>query len=115
MRQILNIFSGYYNTWKLHVLKQDIFSSSRDKTNVKFTFIDLEAPENYNYKGVSFNLNNSFEMQSRNFLNKHKRQWRVIYYKIRNIVVPIDLQLKLFDTLVSPILLYASEVTGFEK
>ena len=28
---------------------------------------------------------------------------------------PIDLQLKLFDTLVSPILLYASEVTGFEK
>jgi hypothetical protein len=30
--------------------------------------------------------------------------------KIRNISIPVDLQLKLFDSLVSPILLYASEV-----
>ena len=29
--------------------------------------------------------------------------------------MPVDLQLKLFDFLVSPILLYASEVWGFEN
>jgi hypothetical protein len=29
--------------------------------------------------------------------------------------MPVDLQLKLFDSLVSPILLYASEVWGFEN
>jgi hypothetical protein len=35
--------------------------------------------------------------------------------KIRNISIPVDLQLKLFDSLVSPILLHASEVWGFEN
>ena len=29
--------------------------------------------------------------------------------------MPVDLQLKLFDSLVSPILLYASELWGFEN
>ena len=38
-----------------------------------------------------------------------------MYYKIRNIKIPIDLQLKIFDALVAPILLYGSEVLGFEK
>ena len=38
-----------------------------------------------------------------------------VYYKIRNIKIPIDLQLKIFDALVAPILLYGSEVLGFEK
>ena len=33
-----------------------------------------------------------------------------VYYKIRNIKIPIDLQLKIFDALVAPILLYGSEV-----
>ena len=37
-----------------------------------------------------------------------------VYYKIRNIKIPIDLQLKIFDALVAPILLYGSEVLGFE-
>jgi hypothetical protein len=38
-----------------------------------------------------------------------------VYYKIRNIKIPIDLQWKIFDALVAPILLYGSEVLGFEK
>jgi hypothetical protein len=33
-----------------------------------------------------------------------------IYKKIRNDNIPIDLQLKLFDSLVEPIILYGSEV-----
>ena len=38
-----------------------------------------------------------------------------VYYKIRYIKIPIDLQLKIFDALFAPILLYGSEVLGFEK
>ena len=36
-------------------------------------------------------------------------------YKIRNLQLPIDLQLKIFDSLVAPILLYGSEVGGVGK
>ena len=38
-----------------------------------------------------------------------------IYKKIRIQNIPIDLQLKLFDSLVEPIILYGSEVWGFEN
>ena len=38
-----------------------------------------------------------------------------MYRKIRNITFPVDLQLQLFDTLIVSIILYSSEVWGFEK
>jgi hypothetical protein len=38
-----------------------------------------------------------------------------LYRKLRNISIPIDLQLKLFDYLIEPILLYSSEILGFEN
>ena len=38
-----------------------------------------------------------------------------LYQKINNLSIPMDLQLKLFDSLVSPILTYSSEIWGFEN
>jgi hypothetical protein len=38
-----------------------------------------------------------------------------IYKKTRNDNIPIDLELKLFDSLVEPIILYGSEIWGFEN
>jgi hypothetical protein len=37
---------------------------------------------------------------------------RVIYKLVRNESIPIDLQLKMFDSMIEPILLYGSEVWG---
>ena len=38
-----------------------------------------------------------------------------LYKKIKNISISVDLQLKLLDSLVAPVLLYASEIWGFEN
>ena len=38
-----------------------------------------------------------------------------LYRKLRNISIPIDLQLKLFDTLTLPILTYGCEVWGYKN
>ena len=38
-----------------------------------------------------------------------------MYYKLRNLRIPIDLQLKLFDSLIAPILVYSCEILGFEN
>ena len=35
--------------------------------------------------------------------------------KSRKLQLPVDLQIQLFDSMVVPILLYGSEVTGFEN
>jgi hypothetical protein len=48
-------------------------------------------------------------------LDKAKKSLYGLYRKIQNISIPIDLQLKLFDSLVTPILLYSAEVFGFWK
>ena len=37
-----------------------------------------------------------------------------IYKLVRNESIPIDLQLKMFDSMIEPILLYGSEVWGYE-
>ena len=37
-----------------------------------------------------------------------------LYRKLRNISIPVDLQIKLFDALIAPIL-YGSAIWGFEK
>jgi hypothetical protein len=38
-----------------------------------------------------------------------------LYRKLRNISIPIDLQLKLFDILIFPILTYGCEIWGYEN
>ena len=35
--------------------------------------------------------------------------------KCRKLYLPVDIQLQLFDSIVVPVLLYASEVSGFES
>ena len=48
-------------------------------------------------------------------LNQANKALYALYRKIRNLAIPIDLQLKLFDSLITPILVYSSEVWGFEN
>ena len=121
MQHMLNVFSDYCDTWKLHVnfekTKVVIFSRRRDKSKTKFIFKDkdLLMSENYNYLGVLFNFNNSFMNAKKKLCEQAQKALYSVYYKIRNINIPLDLQLKLFDTLVTPILLHGCEVTGFEK
>jgi hypothetical protein len=38
-----------------------------------------------------------------------------MYRKLRNILIPTDLQFKLLDTLMLPILTYGSEIWGYEN
>ena len=38
-----------------------------------------------------------------------------LYRKLRNISIPIDLQFKLFDTPILPIITYGSEIWGYEN
>lgn len=50
-----------------------------------------------------------------NFLIRHRSLCTLYTKKLRHICISVDLQLKLFDSLVSPVFLYASEIWGFES
>ena len=85
------------------------------KQNFKINGENIETVDSYSYLGVLFNFNGSFCTTRKKLVDQAQKSLYALYRKIKNINIPVDLQLKLFDSLVSPVLLYASEVWGFEK
>ena len=121
MQASLRCFEKYCNEWKLIVntskTKVVIFSKKRTKCkqNFKINGENIETVDSYSYLGVLFNFNGSFCTTRKKLVDQAQKSLYALYRKIKNINIPVDLQLKLFDSLVSPVLLYASEVWGFEK
>ena len=75
---------------------------------------DIEIVDFYIYLGVVFLYNGSFGKAKEKLVNQARSSLFAVYKRIRNQSIPIDLQLKLFHSIVEPILLYGSEVWGFE-
>ena len=65
--------------------------------------------------GVLFQYTGSVKIAKNKLVEQSQKALYAVYYKIRNLRLPIDLQLKIFDSLVAPILLYESEILGIGK
>ena len=121
LQSMLNSFEEYCTNWKLKVntnkTKVVIFGKRKEKGNLNFRLCNqsIEILDSYSYSGVVFNYNGSFCTAKKKLLEQAQKSLYALYTKIKNINIPIDLQLKLFDALVAPILLYSSEVWGFEN
>jgi hypothetical protein len=72
----------------------------------------LEYTDCFSYLGVIFYYNGSFVHTKKKLVEQAQKALYAVYYKIRNLQLPIDLQLKIFDSLVAPILLYGSSRYG---
>ena len=121
LQRNLDIFYNYCEFWQLSVntnkTKILIFSKRKVKNAPNF-FLNgkiLEIVDSYSYLGLLFNFNGNFSKAKSSLVNRARRSLFSVYKRIRNQPIPIDLQLKLFDSIVEPILLYGSEVWGFEN
>ena len=47
--------------------------------------------------------------------NVSRKAMHVLFKRIRNLIIPIDLQLYLFDNVILPVALYGCEIWGFEN
>ncbi|XP_021350729.1 uncharacterized protein LOC110448677 [Mizuhopecten yessoensis] len=121
LQSALNVFQQYCKIWKLNInvnkTKVMVFRKRKSKQQHVFVLQNeiLEIVDNFTYLGITFNYNGSFVNARRRLINQAQKSIFAIYKKIRNLSLPIDLQLKLFDSLVEPILLYGSDVWGFEN
>jgi hypothetical protein len=121
LQKTLNCFEKYYDLWKLTVnttkTKVVIFSKKKVGQNQSFKIKgqNIEIIDSYCYLGMLLNYNGNFCTARKKITEQAHKALFAVYRKIRNISIPVDLQLKLFDSLVIPILLYASEVWGFEN
>ena len=114
----LNIYCSYCETWKLHInyTKTKIIIFSKGEA-IRYVFTmnsnDIEIVNEYKYLGVLFSSNNSFTTTKKHIAEQGSRAMYSLLRKARNMHLPIDLQIELFNKLVKPVLLYGCEVWGF--
>ena len=94
-----------------------IFAKRKLKRKPQFFYdgIELEIVDSYNYLGIVMNCNGRFSVAKKKLVEQATKAMYSVYKHARRLNLTPDLQLKLFDSLVSPVLLYCSEVWGYEK
>jgi hypothetical protein len=121
VQNALNIFQSYCEIWKLEVnvnkTKVVIFSKGEIRLKYEFKLQNkiLEIVDSYSYLGLIFKYNGNFNETRKKIALQAQKSLFSIYKSIRNQYIPIDLQLKPFDAMVEPILLYGSEIWGYEN
>ena len=117
----LNSMHDYCNIWKLEVniakTKVVVFSKGKIRNIPAFTYggLDLDVVDDFSYLGVKFNYNGKFNKTKKYLCDQARKAMFSVFKKARKLCLSLDLQLHLFDSMISPILLYGSEVWGCEN
>ena len=76
---------------------------------------ELAVDDNFVYLGTMFSYKGQFLKNNQRLFDHARKAMFAILSESRKLLIPVDIQLQLFVTLVASVLLYGSEVTGFEK
>ena len=111
----------YCNKWSLNVniekTKVIIFSKGKIRKYNPFKFGSnvVDVVEDYVYLGVTFNYNGKFnKAKSRRVLLAKKASYS-LKAKVKQHNLDVDVFTDLFERLVTPVLLYGSEIWGYES
>lgn len=122
LQKCLNDFQNYCQTWKLKIntgkTKVMVFGSNkRGVRNLHFELNGavLDIVDHYKYLGVVFSSTGSFNKAREHLISQARKAMHLLYRRIYNLNLPIDLQLKLFDNTILSILLLNCEVWGYEN
>ena len=118
LKTLLNDFCKYCNDWKLTINPEKskiMVFGERARTNHNITINDkiIEVVDTFKYLGVLFSKNRIFFKTKRHVVEQARKAMFCLFRKIRNLDLPIDCQIKLFDNTVLPILTYGCEIWGF--
>ena len=117
----LHYLSEYCDMWNLSVntdkTKIVIFSKYkyREKHNFIYKNTTIAIVEHFKYLGVIFNFNNSFVKHKKHLFDQANKAMFALLRRNRQLNLPLDIQLELFNSLVLSILTYGCEVWGFEN
>ena len=110
----------YCNKWNLKLnvnkCKVVIFSRGLIRKYPDF-FIGnaiIEVVRDFTYLGLKLNYNNSFNVAQKDLYDRGFRAMFALIKKGKNLNLPLDVMVDLFDSMVLPVLLYGSEIWGFQ-
>ena len=119
-QKALDNFHEYCNIWKLKVniskTNVIVFNSKTNRT-MSFTLggQNIEIKDSYKYLGVIFSKSGSFLNARKHIAEQARKAMQLLFIRSNNLDLPLDLQIKLFDNTILPILTYGSEVFGYKK
>jgi hypothetical protein len=119
-QNLLNDFNEYCQAWKLSVnmnkTKIIVFGTNKPN-NYKFHLnnLNVEIVKEYKYLGILFSSSGSFLKARKLIASQANKAMHILFTRISNLDLPIDVQLKLFDQTILPILTYNCEVWGIEN
>jgi hypothetical protein len=100
---------------KMHLLTNIESFQEKNQHIFKLCGYNLPIEDSYSYLGVIFNYKGSFVKERAKLMDQARKALYCLHRKFRNISIPIDLQFKLFDTLILSMLTYGSEIWGNEN
>ena len=114
------MFYEYSELWHLSVnfdeTKIMIFGTRQDQRfNFNLGGHKIDICTDFKYLGVIFSRNRHFRQTKKHNVEQAMKAMHVLFKRIRNLDIPIDLQLYLFDHVILPIALYGREIWGFEN
>jgi hypothetical protein len=121
LQQSLNMFSQYCTKWKLKVnankTKIIIFNGNGNDYKKLFTIgnHELENVKEYKYLGLTFTKLNKFNVTKKLLTQKATKAMYFVLSKSKDNNFSVECKLKLFDSMVLPILLYGCEIWGYEN
>ncbi|MEW8546068.1 MAG: reverse transcriptase family protein [Candidatus Thiodiazotropha sp.] len=116
----LDAFFDYSQLWKLNInyskTKIMIFGARNiDNFQFKLGETNISICEEFKYLGVVFSKTRTFYKAIKHNVEQAKKALHLLYKRINNLHIPIDLQIQLFDQIILPILLYGCEIWGFQN
>ena len=121
LQLLLNQLHSYCNEWNLTVnvnkTKTVIFCKRKSNHNLEFRYGNfvIDIVDSYVYLGVKFNYNGKYKVALETISNQATRAIYGLKKAYKYELMDIETKLQLFDSIVTPILLYGSEVWGFEN
>ena len=117
MQCALNAFKEYCDEWRLTVniekTKIVVFSGGQQKYKFMFDDLEIEVTKELKYLGIYFTRGGAFDKAKKHIVEQANKAMYSLLKKIRTLNLPLDMQLRLFDKTIKPILLYGAEVWGF--
>ena len=117
----LNCVYDYCHDWNLTVntskTKVVIYSKGKIRKRPDFSFgkDKIVVIDDYVYLGCTFNYNGKYNKAITKQVNQAKRAMFSLLSKSMKLNLPTDITCDLFDSLVTPILLYGCEIWGFDN
>ena len=103
----------------INICKTKIVIFSKGKVRKIPTFhlgsSKVEVVYEYTYLGICFNYNARFTKAEKKIYDQASKAMYSLISKCRSLNLPIDVQLKLFDSLVLPIVTYGCEIWGYSQ